>query len=94
MTGGAVSSMLARRGTIKVIVRDEAGVVSAEHDRKIPNRAFHWFNLAMEYQETAGRRGTITFASAGMDYTKLAAFSLQFAPNGAFTAIAPAETIE
>lgn len=53
--------------------------------------ALYWMNLAEDFPETAGRTGTFTVELVEKYSTTLNGFSLQFAPNGAFTVITPFE---
>ena len=57
------------------------------------HQTLHWFSLTVDHPETAGRLGNLEASScdAGSEFVELVAFSLQFAPNGAFTVVTPYE---
>ncbi len=54
-------------------------------------RTLNWFSLVADFPETIGRIGTLEVEPVEEFSTRLAGFSLQFAPNGAFTAISTFE---
>ena len=51
----------------------------------------YWMNLGADFPETNGRIGTFVVEPVTKYSTTLTGFSLEFAPNGAFTAITPFE---
>ena len=74
---------------ISVTIRDLKGNEILHATRDVPKMGFDWFSLVLDYPETIGRAGTIEFITP--EYG-LSSFSLQFAPNGAFTNVSPADT--
>ena len=48
-------------------------------------------NLGIDFPETNGRMGVFVVEPVTQFSTTLTGFTLQFAPNGAFTAITPFE---
>jgi hypothetical protein len=48
-------------------------------------------NLGIDFPETNGKKGTFVVEPVEKYSTVLTGFSLQFAPNGAFTVIIPFE---
>lgn len=72
--------------------KDEMGNVFKEITTKQAHQTLNWFDLSAEHPETVGRLGSIEITSAGeSEFVQLVGFSLQFAPNGAFTVITPYE---
>jgi len=51
----------------------------------------NWFSFSANFPRSAGRLGSIEVVGGDdtdtLDFVNLVGFSLQFAPNGAFTAI-------
>ena len=72
----------------KVRVYDEEGELLRVDDRKLQKGELWWFSLTAEYPETEGMRGQIA-----VEGWEIQAFSLQFTPRGAFTAIGTVEGI-
>lgn len=68
---------------------DVAGTLRKTFFRTVPARNLQWFSLSAEHPELAGIVGQIKISTGGF---RVAAFTLQFAPNGAFTAIPPVHT--
>jgi hypothetical protein len=64
-----------------------------QHRRTQRNRTLWWFSLSAEYPQVAGILGSLEVKSGNpsTEYLSAVGFSLQFAPNGAFTAITTAE---
>jgi hypothetical protein len=73
--------------------RDEQGNVFHEATRTQRNQTLHWFSLSADYPQVAGRLGSleVTSADGASEFLSAVGFSLQFAGNGAFTAVATAE---
>lgn len=74
-----------------VTVRDLAGNTISQKTINQKPGVLYWMNLGVDFPETVGRLGTFTVESVQSFSTNLTGFSLQFAPNGAFTAITPFE---
>jgi len=72
----------------KVKIYDETGELLRVDDRKLQKGELWWFSLIAEYPETVGKRGQIVVQG-----WEIQAFSLQFTPRGAFTAISTVEGI-
>jgi hypothetical protein len=72
---------------------DENGNVFHEDTRTQRNKTLHWFSLSTDYPQAAGRIGTLEISSADpeREFISVMGFSLQFAPNGAFTAVTTVE---
>ncbi len=79
--------------TLRWRFKDPMGNIFKEATTKQAHQTLHWFSLTADHPETAGRLGSIEVSSGDADseYVELVAFSLQFAPNGAFTVITPYE---
>ena len=76
-----------------LVFRDENGNVFHRDSRTQRNGTLWWFSLSAEYPEVAGRLGTMEVKSGDpeSEFISAVGFSLQFAPNGAFTAVTTAE---
>ena len=55
------------------------------------NFSLKWFSLSADHPEVNGMVGTLEVTAADGDFARLQGFSLQFAPNGAFTVISTLE---
>ncbi len=76
---------------LQVTIRRLDGSTMGEHIvRQAPNR-LSWVNLGVQFPETVGSVGTISVAPVEKYSVTVTGFSLQFAGNGAFTAIMPFE---
>ena len=73
--------------------RDEFGNVIVQDRRTQRNGTLWWFSLSVEYPQVIGRLGSMEVKSGDPEREFLSAVgvSLQFAPNGAFTAVTAAE---
>jgi hypothetical protein len=69
--------------TITVRAYDSAGGIRAEFSKTVPAQGMVWFSLLGEFPQLAGFEGQLKVLGG----TFTAAFSLQFTPNGAFTAV-------
>jgi len=76
---------------LRVTVRDLAGNTITQKTISQKPGILYWMNLGVDFPETVGRTGTFAVESVQAFSTNLTGFSLQFAPNGAFTAITPFE---
>lgn len=76
---------------LRVTVRDLAGNTISQKTLTQKPGVLYWMNLGVDFPETVGRVGTFVVESLQSFSTNLTGFSLQFAPNGAFTAITPFE---
>ena len=76
-----------------IVFRDENGNVFHRESRTQRNRTLWWFSLSAEFPQVAGRLGSMEGKSGDPESEFIGAvgFSLQFAPNGAFTAVTTAE---
>ncbi|MEO5925612.1 MAG: hypothetical protein ABIR70_17450 [Bryobacteraceae bacterium] len=72
-----------------VTIRDTTGTVISSKRIQQKRGRLYWMNLGVDFPETNGKRGTFKVVSPNVNY--LSGFSLQFAGNGAFTAITPYE---
>ncbi|MBK9166592.1 MAG: hypothetical protein IPM24_03915 [Bryobacterales bacterium] len=80
------------RGAFRYTFRDEAGVPFETRDVAQQNFTLSWVNLGAEFPSTNGRRGSLEISAVNPEdriLLDVAAFSLQFTPNGAFAAIVP-----
>jgi hypothetical protein len=77
-----------RADTITVRAYDLSGAVRAEFSKTVAARGMVWFSLLGEFPQLAGFEGQLKVFSG----TFSAAFSLQFTPNGAFTAVPAVHT--
>ncbi len=79
--------------TFDLVFRDENGNVILKDSRTQRNGTLWWFSLSANYPQLAGRLGTLEVKSGDpeREYISAVGFSLQFAPNGAFTAVVTAE---
>ncbi len=76
-----------------LVFRDEMGNVLLQQQRTQRNGTLWWFSLSAEFPQVAGILGSLEVNSGDPDteYVSAVGFSLQFAPNGAFTAVTSAE---
>jgi len=76
-----------------VILRDANGNVIVQERRTQQNGTLWWFSLSVEYPQVRGMVGSLEVKSddPDSDFIRAVGFSLQFAPNGAFTAVTTAE---
>ena len=76
-----------------VILRDAQGNVIVQDQRTQQNGTLWWFSLSAEYPQVRGMLGSLEVKSGDPDseFIRAVGFSLQFAPNGAFTAVTTAE---
>jgi hypothetical protein len=73
-----------------VTVLDFSGAVISKKTIQQKEGRLYWMNLGTDFPETNGMAGTFKVES-GSSSGELTGFSLQFAGNGAFTAITPYE---
>jgi hypothetical protein len=71
--------------------RDMNGNVFKEITENQKNFTLKWFSLTSDHPEVNGMVGTLEITAADEDLARLQGFSLQFAPNGAFTVISTLE---
>ena len=73
--------------------RDEFGNVIVQDRKTQRNGTLWWFSLSVEYPQVIGKVGSMEVTSGDPESEFLFAVgvSLQFAPNGAFTAVTAAE---
>ena len=78
---------------LDVTFRDAQGNVVMQDQRTQKHGSLWWFSLSAEYPQLAGQLGTLEVKSGDPEdeFVRVVGFSLQFAPNGAFTAITTAE---
>jgi len=76
-----------------LVFRDAQGNVILEDRKTLRNKTLWWFSLSSEYPEVVGMLGTLEVKSGDpeSEFLNAVGFSLQFAPNGAFTAVTTAE---
>ena len=74
-----------------ITVRDISGGVVTQKTISQKQGTLYWMNLGTDFPETNGRSGTFEVQIVDALSTTLAGVSLQFAGNGAFTAITPFE---
>jgi hypothetical protein len=72
---------------LRVTVRDLAGNTISQKTINQKPGILYWMNLGVDYPETAGQAGTFTVEVIQFASANVTGFSLEFAPNGAFTAI-------
>ena len=77
--------------SLRVTVRDLSGRVISQKTISQKKGVLYWMNLGVDFPETNGMTGTFVVEPVTQFSTTLTGFSLQFAPNGAFTAITPFE---
>lgn len=79
--------------SMKLTFRDEQGSIFHEVTRTQRNQTLHWFSLSADYPQVIGRLGSLEVTSNDpeREFISAVGFSLQFAGNGAFTAVATAE---
>lgn len=77
---------------LRIRLRDAEGLVFHEEVVAQAFRTLWWFSLSAQYPQSNGRIGTLEVTDAdGLDFLFISGFSLQFTPNGAFTAVVPFE---
>jgi hypothetical protein len=76
---------------LKVTVSGMDGNVISQKTIQQKAGTLYWMNLIQDFPETAGKRGMFVVDVVNVYDTTLSGFSLQFAPNGAFTAVTPFE---
>lgn len=74
-----------------VTIKDLNGAVISTKNLFQKRGRLNWMNLGDSFPETNGRAGTFNIKAGPSNLTYLTGFSLQFAGNGAFTAITPYE---
>lgn len=76
-----------------IVFRDENGNTFHRASRTQRNETLWWFSLDAEFPQVRGRLGTMEVKSGDPDseFIRAVGFSLQFAPNGAFTAVTTGE---
>ena len=77
--------------SLRVSIFDLAGNVVSQKTINQKKGVLYWMSLGIDFPETNGRIGTFVVEPVTKFSTTLTGFSLQFAPNGAFTAITPFE---
>lgn len=77
--------------SLRVTVRDIAGMVISQKTISQKHGTLYWMNLAIDFPETNRKAGTFEVEVIDAYSTNLTGMSLQFAGNGAFTAITPFE---
>ena len=77
--------------SLRVSIRDLSGNVVSQKTISQKKGVLYWMNLGVDFPETNGMMGVFVVESVTQFSTYLTGFSLQFAPNGAFTAITPFE---
>jgi len=78
---------------LRVTVQDFSGNTISQKTITQQQGALYWMNLGADFPETVGRSGTFVVEPVEPFSTELTGFSLQFAPNGAFTVITPCEQL-
>jgi hypothetical protein len=82
--GIALVNAGSRADTFTLEVYDTAGNLRKTFKKTVAAHNLHWFSLLTEHADLAGISGQIKMRVPGF---RAAALSLQFAPNGAFTAL-------
>jgi hypothetical protein len=77
--------------SLRVTVSDPSGNILSQKTISQKKGVLYWMNLAVDFPATAGKMGTVLVEPVTLYSTTLSGFSLQFAGNGAFTAITPFE---
>lgn len=77
--------------SLSVTVQDLPGNVISHKTISQKQGVLYWMNLGVDFPETNGVIGNFVVEPVTQFSTNLTGFSLQFAPNGAFTAITPFE---
>lgn len=72
---------------LRVTVRDLTGNILSQKTVSQLKGTLYWMNLGVDFPATNGVMGTFVVEQVTQYSTTLTGFSLQFAPNGAFTAI-------
>ncbi len=76
---------------LRVTIRDLAGTIIGQKQITQKRGTLYWMNLGVDFPETNGKTGTFAVEPVSSFSVYLTSFSLQFAGNGAFTAITPFE---
>lgn len=76
---------------LQVTVKDLNGGTIAKRIITQKRGALYWMSLGADFPETANRTGVFVVELSSSSAAYISGFSLQFAPNGAFTAITPYE---
>jgi len=76
---------------LRVTIKDLSGKTISQKTISQKKGVLYWMNLGVDFPETNGRMGMFTVEPVNQYSTTLTGFSLQFAGNGAFTAITPFE---
>ena len=76
---------------VRLTFKDVRGNVFRQDTKTYRQRTLNRFSLVADFPETIGRIGTIEVEAVREFSTRLAGFSLQFAPNGVFTTISTFE---
>jgi hypothetical protein len=76
---------------LRVTVRDDSGFIVSQKIVSQKQGTLHWMNLGTEYPETNGIAGAFEVDVIDAATTILSGVSLEFAGNGAFTAISTFE---
>jgi hypothetical protein len=87
----SVSCATLAAAELRVTVRDLAGNPISQKTINQKPGVLYWMNLGVDFPETAGRVGTFTVEVIQFASANVTGFSLEFAPNGAFTAVTPFE---
>lgn len=77
--------------SLRVTVQDLSGNTISQKTITQKKGTLYWMNLAADFPATAGKMGMFVVEPVTKYSTTLTGFSLQFAGNGAFTAITPFE---
>jgi hypothetical protein len=77
--------------SLRVTVQDLSGRTISQKTITQKKSVLYWMNLGVDFPETNGRIGMFVVEPVTKYSTTLTGFSLQFTPNGAFTAITPFE---
>lgn len=77
--------------TVKIRFRKLDGSVIAEKTKTYKEGTLNWFSLSAEFPEVIEQIGTMEVEPSAPFASRFAGFSLQFAPNGAFTSVASFE---
>jgi hypothetical protein len=78
---------------LKVTVKTLDGLIISTKIIDQKKGVLYWMNLAVDFPETVNRVGMFVVEPVTHFSTVLSAFSLQFAPNGAFTVVTPFEAL-
>jgi hypothetical protein len=76
---------------LKVTITALDGTMISQRTIQQKDGTLYWMNLAQDFPEAAGKRGMFVVEVVNTYETTISGFSLQFASNGAFTAVTPFE---